>query len=513
MKNMMKYCLVPLLALSISAILFSACTKKFDEYNTDPTTISRLTTADYGKLLARAQYAVYAGYQTSQNLHADLFTQYFSNTSANFGQDRYVMNTAHLQSGLWSFYYVQVIPNLDIIIKGSGEQTPEAAVAQIWRVFAFHRLTDYWGPIPYFSAGNSDVTSYSYDPQDKIYDDMFKKLAEAVQILNTNPNGKVFAAFDGIYKGDIAKWIKFANTLRLRLALRVSDVDPVRAKSEAEAAVTSGVMTVLADDAYLIRSAQASDYNNLNHLNYNEFRMSATMESYLKGFNDPRLPQYFRPAAGTGTYEGIRNGLTAAQISLPQNNFTNNSDKGPKYDILLETTTPQDVMHTAEAYLLRSEGALKGWNMAGTAQALYEQGITLSMNQWGISNPATITTYINGITAPVAPADYFNSPAVASTPVKWAATDELRKEQINTQKWLATYPDGFEGWANQRRADYPKLYPVIRNENTDIPAGEFIKRVIFTAADRTANGDAVKRAETLLPGGDKANVRLWWDKF
>ena len=499
--------------LAISSTLLFGCTKHFDEYNVSPTNISILGAADYGKLFAGAEHSVYRGYQTAQSLHADLFAQYFSSTSTNFGQDRYVMNPAHLQSGLWNRAYIEVLPNLEIIIKGTEPTSAENALAQIWRVFQYHRLTDYWGPIPYSSAG-TDAKSYPYDPQDKIYDDMLKRLAVAVAALKQNPTAKPFSAFDAIYKGDVAKWRKFANSLRLRLAMRISDVDPARAKSEAEAAVADGVMTSVSDDALLIRSAVGLDYNGLNNISgYNEFRMSATMESYLKGFNDPRLSQYFRPAVGTGTFEGIRNGLTTTQMAIPQNSYNNNSNVSLKYDPVNRSTNPQDVMHAAESYFNRAEGALKGWNMGGTAQALYEQGITTSLNQWGITNTTIINAYINGITPPAAPGDYFNSPPVSVVPVKWGLTDDIRKEQINTQLWIAVYPDGHEAWANQRRSDYPKLYPIINSDNPDQPLGTFIKRVTFTTAERTANAEAVAAAEALLPGGDKTSTPLWWDKY
>jgi hypothetical protein len=508
-KNSFKFCSI----LAVSSTLLFACTKHFDEYNISPTSISVLGAADYGKLFAGAEHSVYRGYQTAQSLHADLFAQYFSSTSTNFGQDRYVMNPAHLQSGLWNRAYIEVIPNLDIIIKGTEPTSAENALAQIWRVFQYHRLTDYWGPIPYSSAG-TDAITYPYDPQDKIYDDMLKRLAVAVSALKQNLTAKPFSAFDAIYRGDVAKWRKFANSLRLRLAMRISDVDPARAKAEAEAAVADGVMATVSDDALLTTSAVGLDYNAFNNISgYNEFRMSATMESYLKGFNDPRMQQYFRPSLGTGTYEGIRNGLTTTQMAIPQNSYNNNSNVSLKYDPVNRSTNPQDVMHAAESYFYRAEGALKGWNMGGTAQSLYEQGITTSFNQWGITNGGQITAYINGVTPPAAPGDYFNSPPVSNIPVLWGSTDAIRKEQINTQLWLAVYPDGHEAWANQRRSDYPKLYPIINSDNPDQPLGTFIKRVTFTTAERTTNAEAVAAAEALLAGGDKTSTALWWDKY
>jgi hypothetical protein len=88
----------------------------------------------------------------------------------------------------------------------------------------------------------------------------------------------------------------------------------------------------------------------------------------------------------------------------------------------------------------------------------------------------------------------------------------MQREQINTQKWLALYPDGFEAWANFRRSDYPRLYPVVASDNADLPAGTFIKRIPFITLEKQTNGAAVQEAEALLGGPDKASTRLWWDK-
>ena len=285
------------------------------------------------------------------------------------------------------------------------------------------------GTYPYFNAGIPG-NSVPYDPQDKIYDDFFKRLSAAVTVLKGKTTEKPYGDFDLMYAGDVHKWIKFANTLRLRLAMRISKVDPARAKTEAEAAVADGALTTSpGDDAYVKRSEVGQDNNGLSIMSdWNEFRMSASMESVLKGYSDPRMPVYFLPAAKTGTYEGHRNGLTSTQQTQDINLHDANSHVGPRWSspayggISGHLATPQNVMATAEAYFLRAEGALLGWNMGGTAQALYEAGITNSLKQWGITDAAVITNYINSTATPIAPNDFLNSPPVTNIPVKWGAT-------------------------------------------------------------------------------------------
>jgi hypothetical protein len=491
--------------------LFYGCTENFDETNTNPTKITALGAGEYGMMFAKAESVPFASYQISQNLFADLYAQYFALTASYFQSDRYTMRFDWL-TGHWNPPYTQGVPQLKTIMEQTEGKLPaENALAKIWWVFMFHRVTDYYGPIPYFQAG-TDAKTIPYDPQDKIYDDFFKKLAEATAVLNQNKEAKPFANYDAIYRGDVEKWIKFANTLRLRLALRISDVDPARAKTEAEAAVAGGVMTDVADDAMLKVSGKGSDINTFNQItNWNEFRMSAAMESALKGYDDPRLPQYFQPAQATGTYEGLRNGLLPADQGLPLNTPNQNSNVAPRFTVANQNTNPQDVMHAAEAYFLRSEGALNGWAMGGDAQALYESGIRTSLNQWGTTDNAKITAYLNSPATPIAPQDQQNSRPLSTIPVKWGATPEVQREQINTQKWLALYPDGFEAWANFRRSDYPRLYPVVASDNADVPAGTFIKRIPFITLEKQTNGAAVQQAEALLGGPDKASTRLWWD--
>jgi Susd and RagB outer membrane lipoprotein len=177
--------------------------------------------------------------------------------------------------------------------------------------------------------------------------------------------------------------------------------------------------------------------------------------------------------------------------------------------------TPSNVMCAAEAYFLRSEGVLLGWNMGGgSAKTYYEAGITNSMMQWGVTDPVAITAYINSVNVPVAPADDQSSPPLSTVPVLFGATPTIQKEQITLQKWLALFPDGNEAWADIRRSGALKLYPVVHSENTDIPdpTVDHIRRINFMLSEKQTNKAAVDAAGTLLEGGDKINTPLWWDK-
>lgn len=526
-------------ALLGSLVLIMSCTDDYDEINTDKNKIpeNEINTTTLPFLFTKAQSAAtnnQASYQVAQNLFSDQYAQYFACTATSFGSDRLVINQNWVGAA-FNPIYTGVVPQLQKVFELTDPSSAEYALANIMWVFAFHKVTDYWGPIPYFKAGES-ASSVPYDPQDQIYYDFFDRLENAVTVLKGKTGEKPFGTFDIIYGGDVNKWIKFANTLRLRLAMRISKVEPQRAQEEAEAAVASGVFTDSpGDDALIKRSESGGDGNGLAIMQWNEFRMSASMESVLKGYEDPRMEVYYMPTKASSDakkanpsveleYHGIRNGLTTAQMTdlsganLPQNN----SQQGPRwtpltlglaYGVASPLATPQNVMCTAEAYFLRAEGALYGWDMGGgTAQTYYELGIRNSFLQWGITDDPT--WYIQSESLPVAPGDFLNSPPMTDIPVKFGATLEVQEEQIATQKWIALFPDGMEGWADYRRWHKVKLYPVANSDNPLITntATQWLRRIPFLLSETQTNAPAVNAAKDLLSGPDDTQTPLWWDK-
>lgn len=512
-------------------VLFAGCTKNFDRINLDKNSIATVGPSELPFLFSKAQSVATNSlwnYQIAQNLFADVYAQYFANVATYFPSDRNVIRMDWVHAA-FNPMYTDVMPQLQTLLTNADPGSPEYALADIMWVVAFHKVTDYWGPIPYFAAGQPGTT-VPYDPQDKIYDDFFKRLANSVATLNANTGKQPYGSFDLIYGGDINKWIRFANSIRLRLAIRISNADPARAKTEAEAAVAGGILTTSPeDDALIKRSLKGDDGNGLSIMSdWNEFRMSAAMESVLKGYSDPRMPIYFLPVGataadpdGNGQFHGVRNGLTATQLTETPNLATSNSHVGARWSspafggITTYLETPQNVMATAEVYFCRAEGALLNWNMGGTAKDMYNMGIENSMKQWGITDMPTIQAYINSTSTPVAPNDFLNSPAMTNIPVLFHASDiNIQREQIATQKWLAMFPDGMEAWADFRRSRYLKLYPVANSDNPDITntSTQWIRRIPFLDSEKAVNGAEVEKAEELLGGPDKVTTPLWWDK-
>jgi hypothetical protein len=396
--------------------------------------------------------------------------------------------------------------------KGFDKKYPDLfAMATIFKVFAGHRIVDMLGPIPYSLYGTaSDV---KFDSEEESYNLFFTELTDAVAALTKaetdNPAAdKIrYAKFDkSRYGGDYATWIKVANTLRLRLAMRISKVNPAKAKAEAEAAVADGGVLTTKQGSFEMSTGSVHPIATITE-SWQEIRLNAAIESFLGGYNDPRLPKYGKPSIyNGGEIKGMRSGSiqkTGNYIGFSQLNFTDN----PYVKL----------MDVAESYFLLAEGALRGWNMGGTPQEFYEQGIRAS---FGANKVAGVDEYINNSTsvpkAYVDPVNPENNALPRTTiTIKWDenATPEQKLERIITQKWIAMYPEGYEAWSEFRRTGYPKLWPVAENNSGGIiPQGEFIKRHTYPNAIRNSTQDAMNAAiASYLNGKDSMFEPIWWD--
>lgn len=509
----------------VMGAMMLGCTEGFEDLNTDPLAldIGALEESQVlqGQAFAQAQYVSVNGlhwrFQISQNLFSDIWCQYYATTASGFDSDRYVQ-VGRWADLAWGSFYGQAAPQIKLVedLSEANGNDVGNAMAKILRVHAYQRITDYWGPVPYSAFGNGEL-SVPYDSQESMYADFFTTLDDAVAKLQANSGGSSYAGSDRMYGGDAGKWLKFANSLRLRMALRIKYVDPGKAQAEAEKAVTAGVIDDNADNAFV-----STDDTNRNPLetitDWGEFRMSATMESILEGYSDPRMPEYFSPAldgdsdADGSDYEGLLNGQT--KVSLETSKNAGHSDLATKFIDVAKggTNPPIEIMNAAEMFFLRAEGALEGWAMGGTAQSLYEDGIRASMTQKTAADGAGIDAYIASTDVPVE--FEAGSGPVTDIPVAFGADPETQLEQIITQKWIAIYPNGWESWAELRRTGYPKQYARIESENPDVGVTEIMRRMVYVQSEFDTNGEAIQAALSLpeLSGGDKNNTKVWWDK-
>lgn len=466
-------------------------------------------------------------YQTAYNLAADCWSGYFGQNNNWGGPNNlnYFLKDGWVASS-YTESYSTVVP-LWQDLKGKTEtQFPEVfALAQILKISAWHKATDMFGPIPYKEAGKGLIT-VPYDSQEEVYKAMFKELSDAIEVLTKyadNGNSKLLPNADAVYAGDVHKWVVYANSLMLRLAMRVYYADAALSKKYALQAVNHsyGVMKTKDDEAKMERGASLEFKNNLDVLinQYNECRMGSSMLAYLGGYQDPRLPKYFNTstvsqAVTVGTY-GKYSGVPTGHDVSSNDAFRDSSRPA------ITSTTPTYWMRASEVYFLLAEAALHGFAVGGTAESLYEKGIEMSFEENGIAS-SEVADYMSSGLKPSAysfhltnPSVNVDVPAVTEATTAWSGTDEEKLEKIMIQKWIALYPNGQEAWTEYRRTGYPKLHSTITNySNGEVDSEVGIRRMRFptnksTSAEDIAN---LESARKLLRGGlDKAGTRLWWD--
>lgn len=527
----------------ISLILLnSACTKSFEEFNTNQheATEEMLSHDNLktGSFFTQMQKNVVlfkdgsggsinqsSDYQIAQGLSSDLYSGYIAPTGTWFGgvhNGSYYFITNWVEKTFTSGFS-SVMPAWQEIVKIANDQKQPhvAALATVVKVEAMHRVADAYGPIPYINYGSGTLKN-NYDGLEDVYNKFFAELDESINVLTSyvqgNPGATILPKYDLIYGGDAVKWLKFANSLRLRLALRVVYANPSLAKIEAEKSLSNpiGVITSTNERTSLKHSANLVYYHPLFEIsttfNAGEARMGASMDAYMNGYNDPRLAAYFTKATGDGGYHGVRLGIGTSV-------WTKYVDPIKISNLNMNQSSTEIVwMTAAESYFLRAEGALRGWAMGGTAQDLYENGIRMSFEENAVGGAASYisnSTNIPKAFTDNADASGLNAAAPSTITVAWnaSASTELNLERIITQKWIAMYPNGPEGWAEFRRTGYPKLLPVVvNNSNGTINTATQVRRLPFPQSEYNNNGAGVQVGVSKLGGPDNGGVKLWWDK-
>ncbi len=518
----------------LSTITISGCTGDFENMNEDPNGINDISP---NLLLPDMQYKgfhiIYGDYQRAALLYSFLYCQYLANTSSSFTSGNYVFNSSWAERGLWNPYYQDVVRHLREIEQILPEHPEYNDMYQIMRInvaVSTIRMTDTFGDIPHFEAGKGE-SIVPYDSQKDIYYDVFKTLSSAVDELKQKKSNQLkYEDEDLIFQGDVDKWIKFANSLRLRAAMRLSFIDPDKAKTEGELALKENLMESNEDNAG-VTPPQPNTWANplLRSFVADESRVSKTFVDILQGYGaveDPRttliLSQtqaWIKGEEGSVQYRGVPNGLSIADLSLPEYDNSHNSAiwgymwgydwnsaaKGSNVakPALDQNFTPLGLMNYSEVCFLKAEAALRKWEGAGDAKVNYENGIKASFEEMRAMAPENSYNTSNDNT-------YITTGQVA-----WNDTDdfETNLEKIITQKWIGIYPNSEEAWAEFRRTGYPKLNPVKQSlEPTINPAnGEFIKKLRYVDGE-LSNNKEYATAPSLNGGkGDGLSVRVWWD--
>ncbi len=510
--RILSYC-----ALLVSGVVMVAsCTKGFEEANRPGGALNsdELNLDGYasGAFLIQLQNQAFPEQENTYQMNVDLISnslgRYF--TYANNGWSGSNFITMNAPTG-WAAYPFndctpKVVSAFKEIERLSGGEGINYALALVLRAQSFLRLTDIYGPFPI--GAEEDPNAYS--SQEKVYKELIADLNEATDILvpmlAADPTLSISKEYDNVYGGNIQQWVTFAHSLKLRMAIRMRFADPAFAQEVAEAAVLGGVISSNADNLAITYVPNGLYKTSVE---WGDSRVAADIETYMTGYNDPRLAKYFKPTSRTadgqraiiGCRAGARigNKATADELYSAAN---------------VEQNTRGVWMTAAEMAFCRAEGAMLGWNMGGTAEDFYNQGIRLSFEQWGASGA---DSYINDEES--TPADYTDAdggygssaPKPSDITIKWddSASAEKKLERLIVQKWIAMFPNGDEGWAELRRTGYPKVFPVAQTTANGL---QVANRVPFSVDEPVNNPTNYAAAVVLLGGPDDYTTKMWWQR-
>jgi hypothetical protein len=530
-----------LFEFSASALLFlivsAGCTKKFDEFNRNPIGLTdEQVNADFNLVSAFMQQAQrniipqdVGTYQLCENLESDVWSGYMG------AEAPFVSNANNMTYSLvdgwnvtvWTNRYTNVMnPTYKVIALAADNPDFKDldAFAKIVRVSAMLRVAEKIGPIIYTKYNQLDENNtVPYDVQEDAYQALFDDLADAITTMNSiksNPVSPQWAKSDLAYTANqYDNWLRFANTLRLRMALRVVYVNPGLAKTLGEAALNPANGGLLEDNSQncFISLSVTHPLNTITN-DWSDIRMGAPISSFMNGYSDPRMPVLFQKAEDPnpnviGKYIGIRSGIDI--------------DSKSRYDAfskLQPFPNKMQLMVAPESWFLRAEAGLRNWANAGDPQTNYEMGIKKSFEMLGVSS--AYNTYVNDAVSK--PAPYIDpksitpgendiltgSPYLSTITIKWNNSDnnDRKLERIVTQKYLALFPDGEEAWAEYRRSGYPILYPIVVNRSAGlIPTSPGVRRVPIPIPEFNTNKGAADAAAASLGGPNTGATRLFWD--
>jgi hypothetical protein len=529
------------------AILAASCTKNFDKINTDPTQASG-DQFDPSLLLSTAEvnYAGaiqgYGGALLFQSMWVQVFANaeyptYYSNG------DKYVAsgNVLTYAASIWNNAYqaaskAKEIQNL-IVEKGTA-QTNLSSVAFIVQLLNLELVTDTYGDCPYtqaLQAKTGNIAFPVYDNQSAIYPAMLNSLDSAISILNASGD-KV--TNDIIYGGDITKWKKFGYSLMLRMAMRLTKVDPATAQKYAEKAYTGGAFSSVDDDAY-VTFDNPDGYSNGNSSalqvpeDFSQVRWGQQLMDYLKANNDPRV-SIIAEVPQNGTANNNNKSLDgdhtfAKQLGMPsgydQNGGATDIGKAPGYPgvspadpsisgdapfavglysrptaglYTRNLSTPGFILTYAETELLFAEAAVRGWSV-GDAATHYHNGLSAALQSLGTLNSVGVIS--------AADAEAY---ATAHPLDKSSTTASLT--QINMQFWVTTGTqfNFIEAWNNWRRSGYPVLTPV--NYTGNFSGGQIPRRETYPSTEPANNGANYEAGVSAMGGKDDWTTHVWWDK-
>jgi hypothetical protein len=481
--------------LIVLAVLlaFSSC-RKLEDLNKnikDPTAVS-------GESLFTGAQKTLFDQMVSANVNFNiwrLIDQYWSETTYT-DESNYDLVTRSIPDNHWNTLYRDVLEDLSQSmvtinattypndIDQAAQKKNRIAQVKILYCYTFGILVETFGNIPYTQALNIANTAPAYDDGKTIYEDLITQLNSAMADINTTYPG---IEEDNMYQGDMSMWIKFANSLKLRMGMLLSDCDAPFAKTTVEAAASdlTKLISTNGDNARLVYLAAQPNanpiYNDLVASGRKDFVACKTIVDTMNNWADPRLPFYFTQIDTSSVPGTVKLAFVGGPAGA-SNDYTRYSHVA---DAIQEPTFEGLIFDAAEVEFLLAQAVERGYSVSGTAEDHYKAGITLSMSYWGVT-AADIQTYLAqpGIAYTTAPGDW--------------------KQKIGMQMWLSYYNRGFEAWTAQRLLDFPALVAPA-DALTVYPV-----RYTYPVEEQTLNGTNWSDASNLI-GGDDVGTRLFWD--
>jgi hypothetical protein len=475
-------------------LVFSSCTKLEDLNKNikDPTVVP-------GESLFLAAQKRLFDQMVTPNVNLNIwrmFVQQWTETTYT-DESNYDIITRPIPGNHWDRLYTGVLKNLNEsakVLAATGNlpgDKPEVlknklAIVEVMTVYTYSVLVESFGNVPYTEALTDGVLLPKYDDGLTIYEDLIKRLNTAIG--NMSQTDASLGSNDNMYGGDMAQWYKFANALKLRMGLLLSDVDNAFAKTTVEAAAPN-VFTSNADNAKIVyQSSQPNDnpiYENLVASGRNDFVGANTLIDKMNALTDPRLPFFFTQV-DTSTTIGVIKLAYVGGIYGASNDFTQYSHVA---DALQVPTFETLIFDASEVEFLLAEAAERGFTVTGTAEEHYNNGITRSIEYWGGAS-GDITTYL------------------AEPTVAYTTATGTWQQRIGEQKWIALYNRGFEAWTAWRMLDFPVLVPspTALDDPPVIPL-----RLTYPVVEQTLNGTNWSAAAAAI-GGDLVSTKLFWDK-
>ncbi|MEO6930585.1 MAG: SusD/RagB family nutrient-binding outer membrane lipoprotein [Chitinophagaceae bacterium] len=464
-------------------LLTASCTKDLGRFNQET---KKPASVPAGMLFNSAVKSLSDGMATA-NINANVFRHVvkYWGQATNQEEAQYDFLTRAINTAWWTRMYRDVLSDLReakrlVAADASlteGVRTNQLAMLDVMEVYTWGVLVNTFGNIPYTEALDDNKLFAVYDDAKTVYADILRRLAGDISKLSTNSAGFV-ATEDFFYSGDVGRWIKFANTLYMRLAIVVADVDNATAKAAIESASPNAISANADNTVFKYLASPPNNnplYDQLVTSGRSDFIASKDLMDVLNNMSDPRKPQYFG-VNNVGAYVGAVVGrvVSFATISKPGAKFY-----APDFPYVMA-----DYMETE---FLRAEAVERGYTITGTAEEHYKNAIRASILSWGGTN-AEADTYL-------ARADV----AYTTAPGDW-------KQKIGFQKWIALYNRPYDEWVELRRLDYPQM-PLPENARTGFP-----NRLAYPGNEQQLNGTNYTKAAVDI-GGDKFETKLWWDKF